>query len=55
MVGDYQRACDEAIRSPDASWNRAAEAIQWHGRDPATLDEVKAALEKLGFARAAAG
>jgi propionyl-CoA synthetase len=42
MVGDYQRACDEAIRSPDAFWNRAAEAIQWHRRWEQVLDRSNA-------------
>src|SRR5262245_41120105 len=30
MTGNYQRACDEAIRSPELFWGRAAEAISWH-------------------------
>jgi propionyl-CoA synthetase len=30
MSGNYQRACNEAIRSPERFWGRAAEAIQWY-------------------------
>jgi propionyl-CoA synthetase len=29
MSGNYQRACTEAIRSPERFWGRAAQAIQW--------------------------
>ncbi len=32
VTGSHQRACDEAIRSPEQFWGRAAETIQWHHR-----------------------
>jgi propionyl-CoA synthetase len=38
MNGNYQRACDEALRSPDLFWGRAAEAIPWHRRWHTVLD-----------------
>jgi propionyl-CoA synthetase len=42
MSGNYQRACDEAIRSPERFWGRAAEAIQWHRRWERVLDRSNA-------------
>src|SRR5688500_15507144 len=38
MSGNYQRAWDEAIWSPELFWGRAAEAIQWHRRWDRVLD-----------------
>jgi hypothetical protein len=29
MSGNYQRAYDEAVRSPERFWGRAGEAIHW--------------------------
>jgi len=42
MSGSYQRACDEAIASPEAFWGRAAEAIQWHRPWERVLDRSNA-------------
>jgi propionyl-CoA synthetase len=42
MTGNYQRACEEAIRSPETFWGRAAEAIQWHRPWQAVLDRSNA-------------
>src|SRR5512134_999798 len=42
MTGNYQRACDEALRSPEQFWGRAAEAIQWHRPLEAVLDRSNA-------------
>ena len=42
MSGNYQRACDEAIASPEAFWGRAAEAIQWHRPWERVLDRSNA-------------
>jgi propionyl-CoA synthetase len=42
MSGNYQRACDEAIASPEAFWGRAAEAIQWHRPWKRVLDRSNA-------------
>ena len=42
MTGNYQRACEEAIRSPEAFWGRAAEAIQWHRPWQTVLDRSNA-------------
>jgi propionyl-CoA synthetase len=42
MSGNYQRACDEAIRSPEQFWGRAAEAIQWHRPWERVLDRSNA-------------
>ncbi len=44
MSGNYQRACDEAIRSPERFWGRAAEAIQWHRPWKTVLDRSNAPL-----------
>ena len=44
MSGNYQRACDEAIRSPERFWGRAAEAIQWHRPWANVLDRSNAPL-----------
>jgi len=42
MPGNYQQACDEALRSPEAFWGRAAESIQWHRPWKHVLDRSKA-------------
>jgi propionyl-CoA synthetase len=42
MTGSYQRACDDAIRSPERFWGRAAEAIAWHRPPSAVLDRSNA-------------
>jgi propionyl-CoA synthetase len=44
MSGNYQRACDEAIRSPERFWGRAAEAIQWLHPWEHVLDRSNAPL-----------
>jgi propionyl-CoA synthetase len=44
MTGNYQRACDEALRSPEQFWGRAAEAIPWHRRWKTVLDRSNAPL-----------
>jgi propionyl-CoA synthetase len=44
MSGKYQRACDEAIRSPERFWGSAAEAIHWHRRWEHVLDRSNAPL-----------
>ncbi|MGH7579437.1 MAG: acetyl-coenzyme A synthetase N-terminal domain-containing protein [Gemmatimonadales bacterium] len=44
MSGKYQRACDEAIRSPDRFWGAAAEAIRWHRLWEHVLDRSNAPL-----------
>ncbi len=44
MSGNYQRACDEAIRSPDLFWARAAETIQWQRPWERVLDRSNAPL-----------
>ena len=46
MSGNYQRACDEAIRSPERFWGRAAEAIQWHRPWEQVLDRSHAPLDR---------
>ncbi|HET8621925.1 MAG TPA: propionyl-CoA synthetase [Gemmatimonadales bacterium] len=42
MSGEYQRAFDEAIRSPERFWGRAAEAIRWHRAWKTVLDRSNA-------------
>jgi len=42
MSGNHQRACDEAIRSPESFWGRAAESIEWHRRWDRVLDRSNA-------------
>jgi propionyl-CoA synthetase len=44
VSGNYQRACNEAIRSPERFWGRAAEAIQWHRPWTQVLDRSNAPL-----------
>ncbi len=44
MTGDYQRAYDEAVRSPDRFWARAAEAIHWLKPWDTVLDASDAPL-----------
>jgi propionyl-CoA synthetase len=39
MEGNYERVRDEALRSPDLFWGRAAEAIPWHRRWRTVLDD----------------
>ncbi len=46
MSGNYQRACDEAIRSPERFWGRAAEAIQWYRPWEHVLDPSNAPFYK---------
>src|SRR5215510_12394406 len=42
MSGNYQRACNEAIRSPEGFWGHAAESIQWSRAYEQVLDRSKA-------------
>jgi propionyl-CoA synthetase len=42
MAGNYQRVYDEALRSPEQFWGRAAEAIQWHRPWRTVLDRSNA-------------
>ena len=42
MTGKYRQACDEAIRSPEAFWGRAAQETQWHRPWQAVLDRSNA-------------
>jgi propionyl-CoA synthetase len=44
MKGDYQRAYDDALRSPDRFWARAAQAIDWFKPWDAVLDASDAPL-----------
>ena len=46
MSGNYQRACNEAIRSPERFWGRAAEAIQWYRPWEHVLDPSNAPFYK---------
>jgi Acyl-coenzyme A synthetases/AMP-(fatty) acid ligases len=46
MSGNYQRACEEAIRSPERFWGRAAEAIQWYRPWEHVLDPSNAPFYK---------
>jgi propionyl-CoA synthetase len=42
MTGNYQSAYDEAIRSPEQFWKRAADAIAWHRPPDVVLERSKA-------------
>ena len=42
MVGEFQRAYDESLASPEAFWARAAESIRWDAPWSAVLDRSRA-------------
>jgi propionyl-CoA synthetase len=44
MDGDYQRAYDDAVRSPEQFWARAADAIEWLTPWDTVLDAADAPL-----------
>jgi propionyl-CoA synthetase len=44
MSGNYQRAYDEAVRSPERFWGRAGEAIHWLKPWDTVLDSSSAPL-----------
>src|SRR5437868_11679444 len=44
MSGNYQRAYDEAVRSPERFWGRAGEAIHWLKPWDTVLDSSDAPL-----------
>ena len=46
MTGNYQRVYDEALRSPEQFWGRAAGAIQWHRPWRTVLDRSNAPFDR---------
>ncbi len=41
MSGEYQKAFDESINSPESFWDRAAQEIQWYKKYDSVLDDSK--------------